>query len=204
MIKRALLTLIIATAFGLGLTSSAKADVIATIGPFDEAPDFSGVYPLAEVNLGTFSFSIPLGFVISSATISGTFGDEDVPGTTEITADSDYYVDGTAVHVASCDSPNVVTLGLSLACDGGNNPADTPTPWSYTFTAANLSAISGNLASGSLDFNEIQNYYGAVNAGTVTLDIAGAVATATTPEPGTICIVSLGLAGIALLRRRKV
>lgn len=198
MLKRALLTFTIAMAFGLGLTSSAKADIIATIGPFDEAPDFSGSYPLAPVNLGTFTFSIPLAFKIGAVTISGSFGDEDVPGTTEITADSDYYVDGTAVDVASCDSPNVATLGLSLACDGGNNPTDTPTPWSYTFTAADLSAISGNLAGGSLDFNVIQNYYGAVNAGTVTLDIAS------TPEPGTICIVSLGLAGIALLRRRKI
>jgi len=90
---------------------------------------------------------------------------QDVPGTTEITADSDYYVDGTAVDVASCDSPNVATLGLSLACDGGTHPTDTPRPGLYTFTAADLSAISGNLAGGSLDFNVIQNYYGAVNAG---------------------------------------
>jgi len=43
--QRALLTFTIAMAFGLGLTSSAKADIIATIGPFDEARTSQEVIP---------------------------------------------------------------------------------------------------------------------------------------------------------------
>lgn len=201
MIKRALLTLMIATAFGLGFTGSAKADIIDTIGLFDEAPDFSGNYPLGPANLGDFTFSIPTGFVISSATISGTFGNEDVPGTTNVTVDSDYYVDGVAIEVATCDTPNILSTGTpTLACDAGNS-TDTPTPWSYTFTNTDLTTLKSDLAAGSLDFNVIQNYYGAVETGAITLDIAG---TSPTPEPGTIFIASLGLAGVALLRRRRI
>lgn len=72
-----------------------------------------------------------------------------------------------------------------------------PTPWSYTFTSSNLTALSSALTSGTLDFNVVQNYYGAVETGPITLDIVS------TPEPSTIFVVSLGLAGLALLRRRK-
>ena len=199
MTRNALLTFILASVLGLGLTASAKADIIGAIGDFDETPDISGNYPLGPTNLGTFSFSIPNGFVIGSATISGTFGNEDVPGTTNITADSDYYVDGTAIQVATCDTPNILSTGIpTLACDAGNVTL-TPTSWSYTFTAADLTTLAASFAGGTLDFNVVQNYYGAVQTGVITLDIAGA-----TPEPGTISIISLGLAGVALLRRRKV
>lgn len=201
MTRNALLTFILASALGLGFTASAKADIISTIGDFDEPADFSGNYPLGPTNLGDFTFSLPTGFVITSATISGTFGNEDVPGTTNVTADSDYYVDGTAIKVATCDTPNITsTFTPALACDAGNS-TDTPTPWTYTFTSANLSTLTTDLAAGTLDFNVIQNFYGAVETGVITLDIAG---TSAAPEPGTIFIASLGLAGLALLRRRKV
>ena len=113
---------------------------------FDEVADFSGNYPLGPTNLGNFSFSVPNGFVISSATISGTFGNEDVPGTTNVTADSDYYVDGIAIEVATCDTPNIQnTFTPALACDAGNSN-DTPTAWSYTFTPADLTTLASDFA----------------------------------------------------------
>ena len=175
--------------------SSKAADITSTIGLFDEAPNFSGSYPTSLTNLGDFTFSLPAGFVVGSVTISGTFGNEDVPGSTNVTADSDYYVNGVSIEVAACDSPNVATNGVSLACDAGNNN-DTPTPWSYVLTTAQLAAIGPVLATGSLDFNVIQNYYGAVETGPITLDIAP------TPEPASIALISLGMTGIALLRLR--
>lgn len=94
----------------LSLASSSRANqIVSTIGGFDEPADFSGNYPSSVENLGAFTFSIPTGFVIGSVTISGTFGNNDVPGTTNVTADSDYYVagttGGTTVEVATCDTP---------------------------------------------------------------------------------------------------
>jgi hypothetical protein len=182
--------------FSILAPSSRAGTIVSTIGPFDEPPDFSGNYPLAMENLGTFSFS-PVNFTVATVTISGYFGNEDVPGTTNVTADSDYFVDGTSIEVASCDSPSVSTQGYSLPCDAGNS-TDTPTPWSDTLSTAQIASLSSAFAAGSLDFNVIQNYYGAIETGPITLQIASA------PEPGTFYIISLGLLGIGLARRRRL
>ncbi len=194
--NRTFSTLILAVVLSLCAAASSKADIIVTLGPFDQPADFSGNYPLSPVTLGTFAFTIPNSQIVTGATISGTFGNNDIPGTTNVTADSDYFVKGTAIEVAACDSPNVATSGLSLSCDAGSTTGD-PTPWTYTFTPSDLTALASSLSAGSLDFNVVQNYYGAVETGTITLDIT------TTPEPATVSIVALGLAGIALLRRRS-
>lgn len=115
---------------------------MSTVGSYDGTADFSGNYPSSLIEIGTFSFDIPAGEVVTGATISGTFGNDDVPGQTEITADADLYVDGSVIDVASCESPNVAGNGTSLACDGGNNPNDTPTAWSYTFSASDLTTLA--------------------------------------------------------------
>jgi hypothetical protein len=199
MTKRILSAAALATALFFTFAPSSRAgDITSTIGLFDETPDFSGNYPLPAVNLGDFTFSLPNGFIVAGATISGTFGNNDVPGTTNITADSDYFVDGTGIEVATCDTPNIAsTFTPTLACDSGSMTG-APTPWSYTFTAAQLTILAPLFAAGSVDFNVVQNFYGAVETGPITLDIAPA------PEPATIFVVSLGIAGIALLRRRTV
>jgi hypothetical protein len=190
---RILSTTLLAAAFSFCLVTPSWADISSTIGVFDEPANFSGPFPTAIANLGNFTFSLPAGFVVAGATISGTFGNNDVPGLTNVTADSDYYVDGNAIEVAACDSPDPSGLGLSLPCDSGS-VSGAPTPWSYTFTGAQLTTLSSAFAAGSLDFNVIQNYYGAVETGPITLDIVP------TPEPAPISFVLLGLPAIALLR----
>jgi hypothetical protein len=196
MTKPILSTAVLTTALLFVCTPSSQAgDITSTIGVFDQPADFSGNYPLSLVNLGNFTFSIPSNFTVGSVTISGTFGNNDVPGTTNVTADSTYYVDGSTIQVASCNSPD--PSNPSLPCDaGGLN--DQPTPWTYMLTEPQIASIQSQLAAGSLDFNVVQNYYGAVETGPITLDIAPA------PEPATFSFITLGLAGLALLRRRKI
>ncbi len=166
-----------------------KADIIATIGNYDGTPvvDFDPAdYPLTPVLIGDFSFTIPTGESVIGGTISGTFGNDDVPDTTESTAPSDYYIDNNTIEVASCDDSLT-----GAACD----TSSAPTSWSYTLTASDLSNLSAELASGSIDFTASQNFFGAVNTGTTTLDLV------LTPEPSMIFLLCGGLAGIALLRR---
>jgi hypothetical protein len=102
-----------------GASQPASADIVATLseynGPFY---DFCATYPIPLANIGDFAFAIPHGATIVSATISGTFGNNDFSPHTAL---SDYYVDGTAIiEVVGCDDP-------SANCAQGN----TATAWSY-------------------------------------------------------------------------
>jgi hypothetical protein len=187
MIRRALLTLLIATAFGPGLTSSAKADIISTVGEFNGTPDFdfnAADYPLPSVLIGDFSFIIPAGYSVVGGTISGTFGNNDVEAAT---APSDYFIGNGIVAVAECDD----SLSYTFACD----TASTPTSWSYTLTPGDLTNLSTEISAGSVDFTVLQNFAVSVQTGTTTLDLM------LSPEPATVFIFSGGLAGIVLLRR---
>ncbi len=149
--------------------------------------------------IGSFSFTSTPSALISSATISGSFGNTDVPGTTNVTADSDYYVDtsstldANAIEVAACDDPTPFTP--TLPCDAGTQ-SGAPQTWSYTFTAGNLATLASGFGSGKLYFIAVQNDVGAVNTGLTEL-------TATTvPEPSTWLFMGSGLAALVLLRRR--
>lgn len=198
MTRNALVTFVLATAFGLGLTASAKAaTIIAIVAPtFDPsnqaAPpdttdyegnfyDFSGTFPPNPITIGTFTFSIPKGDIITGATISGTFGDQNIP----VTALTDLFVDGT-LEVGACDS-------TSNPCAAGTTDGSL-LPWSHTFTTTEL----GDLAGGSLSFIAVQNSFGAVIVGTPTLDLL-----VQTPEPSSIFTLAGGLLALAALRRRK-
>jgi hypothetical protein len=181
-------------ALAFGLAAPARADITATIGEYSGAPDFDfnpSDYPLAPVLIGDFTFTIPAGETVVGGTISGTFGNDSDPGVTDATAPSDYFIDGGAIEVASCDD----SLSFSVACD----TASTPTAWSYTLSASDLSNLSTDLSAGSIDFTAVQNFALAVNTGTTTLDLVLA------PEPSGIFLFGGVLAGVAVLRRyRKV
>jgi len=177
-------------AFSLAtLSPSAKADVItSTIAEYNGPQDFdfnSADYPLSSVLIGDFTFAIPTGQTVLGATISGTFGNNDVSPNTAL---SDYFVDNGAINVASCDDP------AANCFTGGTGE---PTPWSHTFSAAELGSLSAAFASGTLDFTAVQNFAVSVATGTTTLSIS------ITPEPATIFILCGGLAGIACLRRLR-
>jgi hypothetical protein len=192
--RSALLTFTLATALGLGLTASAKADIIVTptFDPSNQAAppdttdyegnfyDFSVTFPSNPITIGTFTFSIPKGDVITGATISGTFGDQNIP----VTALTDLFVDGT-IKVGGCDSN-------SDPCAAGTIDGSL-VPWSHPFTATELGALTG----GSLAFTAVQNSFGAVIVGTPTLDIQ------VVPEPSSIFTLAGGLLAFAAWRRRQ-
>jgi hypothetical protein len=198
MTNRTLTAAILSLGAAFLLTTPARASAILVTLPSYDSPngyDFVSTFPPAgSSTIGTFTFSIPAGWLVAGITISGTFGNGD-SGTTAL---SDYYLGysghETAVEVAGCDS-------IMANCYSNQNG---PTAWTYTLTSANLSTLAPAITGGSLDFtytwdnntqfafpNDLQYVY----AGAPTLDIQ------VTPEPATLLMCFGGLAGIAALRR---
>jgi hypothetical protein len=183
-------TLILASALVLSFSPRAHADIVATIPNYDGTATF-GPFP-SSISIGDFAFTIPTNQIVVGGTVSGTFGNDDVPGTTTDSAPTDLFADSGAIEVAECDD----SLSYTAACDSGS----TPTPFSYTFTSSDLSTLSTDFASGSLDLSAIQNGPFAVNAGSLTLDLA----TATTPEPNGLWLSGAGPMCFLLLRRLRI
>lgn len=174
----------------LGYAAPARADITSTIATTDGGGNPFGPFPSSLTPVGTFSFTIPAGESIIGATISGTFGNLDSPGLTNVTAPSDYFVDGGLIEVASCDDSLT-----GQPCDTTGNQDGSPVSWSYTFTSADLANLASAFATGSLDFDFVQNGIGGVNTGTTTLTLTP------TPEPETVSLFSLGIMCFGFLRR---
>jgi hypothetical protein len=183
----------------LGCASLAQADIVVTptfdasnqAAPPDTTDyegnfyDFSSTFPPNPITIGTFDFTIPIGDYVTGGTISGTFGDVNIP----VTALTDLFVLNGTIQVAACDS-------FSDPCAAGTIDGSLVS-WSYTFTAADLNNLASDFAAGSLDFTAIQNSFGAVVVGTPSLDLQVA------PEPSSIFTLAGVLVAFAAWRRRK-
>jgi hypothetical protein len=186
-------------------TSSAQGGFIQTLASYDSPTGYDYVTtiptPGQSTTIGTYTFTIPAADV-TGITISGTFGNGDVPNT----ALSDYYLgfsgDETAVEVAACDS-------IADNCYSGQ---EGPYSWSVTLTPTEIADLQPALAAGSLDFTYTwdssppavpipdalsptgyDDQY--VYAGAATVDISYS------PEPAAILLCFSGLAGVFVLRR---
>jgi hypothetical protein len=142
-----------------------------------DAP-YTGALPAAPVTVGDFDFSVPSGFAVSGATISGNFGSDALgSGSAEV----DLFVN--SVQVATCDS----------ACAAATQSADVA--WSFTFTAAEL----GALADGSAVLSAVQQ-----GVSQIVLDPTSVSLTVSAvPEPAGLSLTLLGLPLIVRGLRRR-
>ncbi|MFT5313272.1 MAG: hypothetical protein ACI8Z9_001762 [Paraglaciecola sp.] len=143
---------------------------------------------LPEVNggngaIGDFLFAVPLGEEVTSATISGTWGNSQNSTSGPLTL----LLDG--ILVAECVS--------SSACTSSPGPD----AWSYTFSMAELTTGFLNDGIGSLTQNATA---GVTRIGSLLL--SGETSTTGQVQvsaPATLALFGLGLAGICFSRRKK-
>jgi hypothetical protein len=187
--------------FALGWASFAHADIVVppNFAPSNQAQppdttdyegifyDFASTFPPNPISIGAFTFTIPAGDYVTGATISGTFGDQNVP----VTALTDLTVLHGTINVAGCDS-------VSDPCAAGAIDGSL-VPWSHTFDGAELQDLAPDFAAGSLDFTAVQNSFGAVIVGTPVLDIQ----VAPTPEPSYTFALAGGLLAVLGWSHRK-
>lgn len=190
--------------FALGGASFAHADISVTpifnssnqAQPPDTTDyegnfyDFSSTFPPNPLSIGVFNFAIPTGEYVTGATISGTFGDQNIP----VTSLTSLYVLNGTINVGACES-------YSSPCAAGTINGSLVT-WSHTFNAIQLQNLAPDFAAGSLDFTAVQNSFGAVVVGTPTLDIHLS-RLAQTPEPSYMVALAGGLLALVAIRRRK-
>jgi hypothetical protein len=152
-------------------------------------PDFDYIgatFPSAPQNVGTFSYSIPTGEIISAATISGTWGNSNV----DTSAPNRLFVEG--IEVAFCDSSGSTGTG-ALPCDS-NYSID----WSFDFAPVDFVRFDDGLA----PMTAIQDAWYAIRLSNLQLSIT--TASSAVPEPSTLALMVIGLAGVGFAQKRKL
>lgn len=158
----------------LAAGASQAGTITATLPSYDG----NGVVGAKET-IGTFSFSVPAGQLVTGATISGFFGNTWASST----AAQEIYADG--ILVATC----------VYDADCWNN-VDNPLPWSHTFTGSEL----GIFGDGSVKLEDLQTDCCVIRLGETTLVVTTAAAV---PEPETYALMLGGLAVLAWAARRR-
>ncbi|MBP6013229.1 MAG: PEP-CTERM sorting domain-containing protein [Alphaproteobacteria bacterium] len=170
MIRKFAAALTFAAVSMVAVSASAVAGVISSTLPDIDGPLNSAGFPIDIGTFGPFTYTLPGGSTIVSATLSGTYGTAIV---SESTAGFDAVVDGTTVTVCVPFDP----------CWAGGPPL---TPFSILLPASVFAA----LYDGSAPLTIIQTNESNVRYGSPTLTIVYDEV----PEPE-----SLALIGVALL-----
>jgi hypothetical protein len=170
--KKAFSTFLFALVLLAVMPSTMRADtIVSTVAPYSGTFEFPGT----AVPLGVFSDPALTAGSVTSATISGTFGDFSNDGT----AAADLYADG--ILVAS--TPTLYS-GVSS--------------FSFNFDPADFNMVEA----GFVNLSAIQNDFGVINLETTTLTIT--TATTTVPEPSSLALLGITLPLLVGSMRRKL
>ncbi len=170
-----------AVAFAGLLCARAEAAVIVVTLPDFVGPDHASGFPIDLGVVDTFAYALPADAVIVAATFSGLHGTTGGPFTT---ASYDVEIEG---------EPIAVCPPFAAGCWEFGGPVLRP----FSF-ALGASSFPG-LLDGVVDLRVIQTTEFTVRlaAPTLTLDY-------TVPEPATVALVGLAIAGVSWRRRRSM
>jgi len=166
--------LVIVALFCLATICTANATIITV--NFPEVNYVAGPpFPSPQITWDTETYTIPVGQMIVSANMSGTWGSTSVYY--DSTAETQLFVNNVLVSDTTTLSPD---------------PYDNVVPFSYNYT--NFSSLS----SGSATLSFIQTTSYEVRLSTTTLTMK----TAPVPVPPSVLLLAPGLVGLAGIRRR--
>jgi hypothetical protein len=149
-------------------------------------PEFNGAffpetapYPLPSVEVGSFSFAIPPGSVIVSASLSGTFGNSVVGNSAGVNVFFDGVPVASCAPYASCWDPDTVIAEV----------------WTYALAPGDLAL----LADGVGVLTAVQTNEFVIRLGVTTLTIE----TRAVPLPAALPLFFAGAAALGLAARRR-
>lgn len=180
--KRMFLALVCTLSF---FAFSAEATTITTT-----IPEFNGIYhaggdpyPLPAVPVGTFSYTIPPGERVVSATLSGTFGNSSIPNSAAVQVLAD------GLQVAECLYQDTCWTSPS------------PTAWDFIIPSSDLT----KLQDGSLVLTAVQTSEYTIRLGEAVLTITTRAAAVPTMNEWGMIILAILMAASALwvMHRRK-
>jgi hypothetical protein len=145
-------------------------------------PDYNGVarstgFPFNVGSVGTFTYSLPAGATIDSATLSGTWGTAQFSTST---AAVDLYVEGVDVGGCAYLDPNCWYNGSPLR------------PFSFSIP----SSVFADLADGNADLSLIQTNQTVIRVGGPTLTIDFTPAPVPEPTSIVLLVTVLGIIGV--------